>query len=192
MSRMVSDALIGILHDSRISAGISQRSLAKSLHHSVSTIQSWEYGTANPPFEDVVEWLDVCGVNPLRYYLEYLHPDSFAEKTTKTSTQELREAVVQYFSNVAPDSEIRRLAFCLFGGTGSSWNGQVDEMCALNHLPIKERIDVAELIYSKYTVAESTNNIRQPNMIQPDMKNFRAAIDSCYKAVADGKDEYTV
>lgn len=192
MSRIVSDALVGILHKSRVSAGISQRSLAKSMHHSVSTIQSWEYGTSNPPFEDVVEWLDMCGVNPLRYYLEYLNPDPDSSESTKASVQYIRDAVVQYFKNVAPDSEIRRLAFCLFGGTGSSWNRQIDELCALNHLQIKERIDVAELIYSKYTVANSTGSIRQPDAALPDMENFRAAIDSCYKAVADGKDEYTV
>lgn len=162
------------------------------MHHSVSTIQSWEYGTANPPFEDVVEWLDMCGVNPLKYYLEYLHPDPDSSESTKTSVQYIRDAVVQYFKNVAPDSEIRRLAFCLFGGTGSSWNRQIDELCALNHLQIKERIDVAELIYSKYTVANSTGSIRQPDAALPDMENFRSAIDSCYKAVADGKDEYTV
>ena len=167
MSRMVSDALVGILHKSRVSAGISQRNLAKSMHHSVSTIQSWEYGTANPPFEDVVE----C--------LEYLHPDPDSSESTKASVQYIRNAVVQYFKNVAPDSEIRRLAFCLFGGTGSSWNGQIDELCALNHLQIKERIDVAELIYSKYTVANSTGSIRQPDAVLPDMENFRAAIDSC-------------
>ena len=192
MSRIVSDALVGILHKSRVSAGISQRSLAKSMHHSVSTIQSWEYGTANPPFADVAERHDMCGVNPLRYYLEYLHPDPDSSESTKTSVQYIRDAVVQYFKNVAPDSEIRRLAFCLFGGTGSSWNRQIDELCALNHLQIKERIDVAELIYSKYTVANSTGSIRQPDAALPDMENFRAAIDSCYKAVADGKDEYTV
>lgn len=192
MSRIVSDSLVGILHKSRVSAGISQRSLAKSMHHSVSTIQSWEYGTANPPFEDVVEWLDMCGVNPLRYYLEYLHPDPDSSESTKASVQYIRDAVVRYFKNIAPDSEIRRLAFCLFGGTGSSWNGQIDELCALNHLQIKERIDVAELIYSKYTVANSTGSIRQPDAVLPDIKNFRAAIDSCYKAVADGKNEYTV
>ena len=147
---------------------------------------------ASQPFEDVVEWLDMCGVNPLRYYLEYLHPDPDSSESTKASVQYIRDAVVQYFKNVAPDSEIIRLAFCLFGGTGSSWNGQIDELCALNHLEIKERIDVAELIYRKYTVANSTGSIRQPYAALPDMENFRAAIDSCYKAVAYGKDEYTV
>lgn len=128
----------------------------------------------------------------ITYYLEYLHPDPDSSESTKSSVQYIRDAVVRYFKNIAPDSEIRRLAFCLFGGTGSSWNGQVDELCALNHLQIKERIDVAELIYSKYTVANSTGSIRQPDAVLPDIKNFRAAIDSCYKAVADGKNEYTM
>ena len=40
---------------------------------------------ASQPFEDVVEWLDMCGVNPLRYYLEYLHPDPDSSESTKAS-----------------------------------------------------------------------------------------------------------
>lgn len=192
MSKAFSDALTQVLHESRLLSGLSQRSLAKSLCRSLSTIQAWEYGTSKPPFEGVVEWLDLCGVNPLRFYLQCLHPDFFDGLSVDSDTDDLRSTLLKYFADVAPDSEIRKLAFILFSGTGSSWSGQLDELCAINHLQIKERIDVAELIYSKYTVAKSTNNIRQPDMIQPDMKNFRAAIDSCYKAVADGKNEYTV
>ncbi len=192
MSKAFSDALTQVLHDSRLVSGISQRSLAKSLCRSLSTIQAWEYGTSKPPFEGVVEWLDICGVNPLRFYLQCLHPDFFDGLSVESHTDDLRSTVVKYFSDIAPDSEIRKMAFMLFAGTGSSWSGQLDELCAINHLQIKDRIGIAELIHSKYTVAESTNGIRQPEMIRPDMKNFRAAIDSCYKAVAEGKDEYTV
>lgn len=192
MSKLVADALVDVLRCSRITARKSQRDLAKSLGHSLSTIQAWEYGTAKPPFEGVVEWLDVCGVNPLRFYLQCLHPDFFDGLSAGSTTDELRSTVLKYFSDISPDSEIRKLAFFLFGGTGSSWPGQVDELCALNHLQIKDRIDIAELIYSKYNVAKATNTLRQPELIQPDMSNFRAAIDSCYKAVSEGKDEYTV
>ena len=148
--------------------------------------------TSTCKYHDMLWHLPSCQRACSRYYLEYLHPDPDSSESTKASVQYIRDAVVQYFKNVAPDSEIRRLAFCLFGGTGSSWNGQIDDLCALNHLQIKERIDVAELIYSKYTVANSTGSIRQPGAVLPDMENFRSAIDSCYKAVADGKDEYTV
>ncbi len=192
MSKAISDALTQVLHDSRQISGISQRSLAKSLCRSLSTIQAWEYGTSKPPFEGVVEWLDICGVNPLRFYLQCLHPDFFDGLSVDSGTNDLRSTVVKYFSDIAPDSEIRKMAFMLFAGTGSSWSGQIDELCAINHLQIKDRIDIAELIFSRYNVAKATNNLRQPEMIPPDMDNFRAAINSCYKAVSEGKDEYSL
>lgn len=191
MGRNISDNLVGVLRDSRKNSGISQKSMAESLHKSVSTIQSWEYGTSNPDFEDVVDWLRVCGLNPLRYYLEYLHPECFSGVGTVTKTADIRDAISKYFLDVAADSEVRKVAYCLFGDTGSSWEGQVDEMCALNHLPIKERIDIAELVKAKYKVAESTGRLHRPDLIQPDMENLQSSIDACYQAVADGKREYT-
>lgn len=189
MSRRISDNLARILHESRVSSGTTQKSLAASLHKSVATIQFWEAGTVQPPFWAVVEWIETCGYNPLRFYLEFLYPDKFRHKSGE-DIGKLRSSIAEYYFSVAPDSEVRKIAYCIFGPTGSSWQGQVDEICVGNQFPISARIDVAEVVYSKYCMARDTGTLLHPDMIQPSVDNLRSSIDACKQAVIDGKKEY--
>lgn len=189
MSRRISDNLVSVLHESCVLSGTTQKTLADSLHKSVATIQYWETGTVQPPFWAVVEWIETCGYNPLRFYLNYLYPDKF-NHIWSDDPQKLRSAIAEYYLSAAPDSEVKKMAYSIFGPTGSSWQGQVDEICAGNQLPISARIDVAEVVYSKYCMARDTGTILHPDMVQPDMDNLRSSIDACKKAVIDGHTEY--
>jgi len=193
MNRLMSAENMGeMLSKSRDSCGKSQKTMAKAMGKSIGTVQNWEYGYSMPNILELVEWFEILGLNPLRYMLDFLHPETYEELTKDSSTDEIRQGVIHWFADVSSDADIRKIAYCIFGHTGSSFSGQLDEWCALNHLPLMDRINMADSISNLYQLRKMREELRGYEHIMPDIDNLTDCIYQAKYAVINKKDDYSV
>lgn len=75
---------------SRDDVGKSQEFMALSMGVSKKTIQNWEKGLSSPNLFQATEWFRVLGLNPIKYYMEFLYPNFF-DKTSLDNESELNE-----------------------------------------------------------------------------------------------------
>lgn len=181
---LTAENLASCLSRSRTELNKSQKYMAQALGKSVGTIQHWEDGIGSPNLLDFLEWFNVLGLNPMRYLLDFLYPDTFEGIE---SSDEIRQALIGYLKDNAPDSEIKKLAFCIFGNTGSSWHSQLDMLCAHNHTPMQSRISVASAITTNYAIAQSLDKLECTDHIMPDINNLKDSIDKAIQSVCDNK-----
>ena len=77
---------------SRADAEKSQEYMALGLGVSKKTIQNWEKGIAAPNLYQGIEWFQLLGLNPMHYYLEFLYPSLFGNKTDNDEDKKLEDA----------------------------------------------------------------------------------------------------
>lgn len=182
--------LSAILSKSRTDANKTQRYMAKALGKSVPTIQNWESGYTTIDILQFQSWFKVLGVNPLRYILAFLYPDPFRTAKSSDDDNKIDEALHLYFSDVATPSEKRKLAYCIFGNTGSSWHSQLEMLTAHNHCTLRSRVTVAQAIYDSYIMEDAQNILVKQDHIAPDIEALRSAIDSGRVSVLNGHRGY--
>ena len=193
MNKILSvESLAQCMAYNRTKVGKSQKYMAKAMNKSVGTIQNWESGYSTPNIIDLVDWFDILGLNPLRSVMEFIHPEIYRGINPSDTTNKIREGLDVWVNNIATDDEIRKLSYFIYGNTGSSWHSQINEVCALNHLPIADRIVIAEIILSLYQLKESQRALINTNHIAPDIDNFKEAINKCKQSVLEGKNEYSM
>lgn len=180
-----------ILAKSRNDANKSQRYMANKLGKSVGTIQNWESGYSAPTVIETIEWFNAIGIEPLRYILDFLYPDKYNSLTPEDNDAEIEAALLNYVSKVANHSNKRMIAYCIFGRTGSSWESQLNMICALNHLPLMDRVNIAQNIYDLFLIRKSQNTLINIKNIMPNLTDLKNAIESCKKSVYEGKKGYT-
>lgn len=189
MNRVFTSAsLAEAMATARENSGKSQQFMAKHIGKSVGTIQNWEYGVSTPTVVEFLLWFDLTGKNPLNALLECVHPYIYAD--SKEDIHNEIEHITHYLNSVACDAEIVKLHNCMFNNAGSSWNGQLDMLCALNRLPLNNRLIQAEQIVSQYNLAESLGSLNETKC-KPDMKNLNGAIENCRQAILAGNKEYS-
>lgn len=189
---LTAEKVCELLGKSRTEKNRSQKYMAKALGKSIGTIQNWEYGLSTPTVLEFVEWFEVLGIHPLRYVLNMLHPDVYENLGSDADYNEIYVALDKYVREMATSREIRQIAFGVFGQTGSSWHSQMNMVCALNHLPIMDRINIAESILNLYEIRKSRNELRCTDHIMPDTEELKLAITLCKEATIQGKDDYSV
>jgi hypothetical protein len=186
-----SDNLAFILSSSRCEANKSQKYMAQSLGRSVGTIQNWEAGIGAPNLLDTLEWFDVLGLNPLRYMLNFVYPDTYMDLSAASSDEDIRAALLHYINDVASASEIRKLSYSIFGNTGSSWLAQLDMLTAHNHTSMRSRVNAAQTILDSYEMETARGELVGSQNILPDKENLRTAINDGKNAVLNGQTGYT-
>jgi len=192
MNRLLTtEKMAEMLATSRESCDRSQKYMAKAMGKAIGTIQNWEYGVSAPNLLETMEWFEILGINPMRYMLDFLHPEMYKELTAESPTDDIRRAVIHWFADVSSDSDIRKIAYCIFGNTGSSFSGQLDAWCALNHLPLMDRINVADVVTNLYTLRKMRDELRGNDHIMPDVDNLSNCIYQAKKAVLNMKDDYS-
>lgn len=186
------ELLAEILSMSRSECGKSQKYMSKALGKSIGTIQNWENGTAIPNLIDTLEWFRVLGLNPLRYFLDFMHPDIYRNMNPNDVTDEdVHKALLHYICEVAPMSEQRKLAYCIYGNTGSSWSSQLDMMCAHNHTSMRSRVTIAQAIIDNYDMEKYRKELINMDNIMCDEEKLRKAIQLGKEAVYDGNRGYS-
>lgn len=179
-----------ILSKSRTDANKTQRYMAKALGKSVPTIQNWESGYTTIDILQFQSWFKVLGVNPLRYILAFLYPDPFRTSRSNADDNKIDEALHLYFSDVATPSEKRKLAYCIFGNTGSSWHSQLEMLTAHNHCTLRSRVTIAQAVYDSYIMEDAQNILIKQDHVAPDIEALLSAINSGRTSVLNGHRGY--
>lgn len=185
------EQLARILSTARNKVGVSQRSMAKLIGKSFSTVQNWESGVSTPNLWDVIHWFDVLGVNPMRSFLNLQSPEIFDFLSASNNDDELKKSLLSYINGTASTDEIRKLCFCILGNTGSSWHAQLDMLTAHNHLPMQNRVVISRAIYDSYQMCKANDTLVCPENIAPDEKNLLHAIESGKDSASQGQNRYS-
>lgn len=179
-----------ILIETRTLCDKSQRDMAKLLGRSLGTIQSWEQGLSSPNFNMIVEWFKALNINPLRYFLRMINPEIYGLSENE-SNEVIKNAVCNYVQNVASEEELRKMAYSLFGYTGSSWLAQLELITAYNHLPLDRRINIAQSVLDSFLICQARQEIIECNHIMPNIDRLESAIKEGRKSVYQGMYGYS-
>ena len=176
---------------SRYASGVSQEYMAERLNVSKKTIQNWEKGESSPSMWQGFEWFRVLGINPLRYFLNYIYPEAFSDLTSENSDKEVKEALIEYISNATP-TEHRQLLFLIAGEHGSDWYGLLQMMTAHCHTSMQSRVAAARTILDNYHIEEANGKLIQPEHILPDIDILERSINGGKEAAKQGSAGYSI
>lgn len=179
-----------MLAQARNDAGLSQRYVAQSIGVGERTVKNWEAGSSAPNIVQMVSWFRACGINPIRYVLDWLDQAHFDGLTATDSIEDVKSAIMAYIEDIATEKEIRQLAFCMFGNHGSSWRSQLDMLTAHDHTTLRSRVTVARAVLENYEMEESQGMLVSADSIQPDLSRLRDAVEKGKDAVQEGKKGY--
>ncbi len=179
-----------MLAQARNDAGLSQRYVAQSIGVGERTVKNWEAGSSAPNIVQMVSWFRACGINPIRYVLDWLDPAHFDGLTATDSIEDVKSAIMAYIEDIATEKEVRQLAFCMFGNHGSSWRSQLDMLTAHDHTTLRSRVTVARAVLENYEMEESQGILVNADSIPPDLSRLRDAVENGKDAVQEGKRGY--
>lgn len=176
---------------SRADGKKSQEYMALSIGVSKKTIQNWEKGISSPDLFQSTEWFKALGLNPVTYYLEFLYPEMSKQLKDFKGSKELDDLLCN-FIKAMDDNQKANLIYILMGSYGGSYRGIIELMCAYCHLPLNERLVIANVIKESYKMHEDTDTLLCKDEKKPLMDILQKAIESSKASVIDGKNGYTI
>lgn len=179
-----------MLAQARNDAGLSQRFVAQAVGVGERTVKNWEAGSSAPNIVQMMSWFRACGINPIRYVLEWLDPANFDGLTAESDLEDIKSALLAYIEDVSSEKEIRQLAFCIFGKHGSSWRSQLDMLTAHNHTTLHSRVTAARAILENYEMEQAQGMLINAETVPPNIERLRTAVERGKTAVQDGKTGY--
>lgn len=169
---------------SRDDVGKSQEFMALSMGVSKKTIQNWEKGLSSPTLFQATEWFKVLGLNPIKYYLEFLYPNFF-EKTSLEDESKLDEKLGNLIK-VSSAAEKRELIYLMSGKHGSSWPALLQLFSAYCHMSLQSRVLIARIVLESYEMEEKNGRLVNSDKIKPDLELLKSAIAICKAATQNG------
>lgn len=178
-----------IWRQSRTDAGKSQDYVAKKLRIAKRTVQNWENGISTPTLDKAVEWFEVIGLQPLPYFLNLLYGDFSVSNDTLTE-KEIDELLIKRIKHCSLAAK-KKLLFVLSNNHGSSVAGVIEMVTAHLHVPLKDRLNIAQDIILNYEIAESQGKLIQTDNVLPNIELLKLSFDNARNAVLNNKNEYT-
>lgn len=169
---------------SRDDVGKSQEFMALSMGVSKKTIQNWEKGLSSPTLFQATEWFKVLGLNPIKYYLEFLYPNFF-EKTSLEDESKLDEKLGNLIK-ASSAAEKRELIYLMSGTHGSSWPALLQLFSAYCHMSLQSRVIIARIVLESYEMEEKNGRLVNSDKIKPDLELLKSAIAICKAATQNG------
>ena len=80
----------------------------------------------------------------------------------------------------------------MFGGHGSNPEPQMQEFTMIDHLPMKDRVTIAQLVNTLWEMAQARGELVCCDHIMPDVDLFRAGILKGTDAAKGGKNAYII
>ena len=179
-----------MLEKSRTDAGKSRKYMAQALGKSINTIQNWEAGIGEPGYRTLERWFEALGQDFGRYIMEYRHPGIFSDNSSSEDVNALKEKLHRYVDTHFTETDIRRVYFCIFGNTGSSWREQLNMMVANNHCSMRARVNVAQTVYDNFLMESARGELVNLDEIMPDLESLSRVVNNGRKSACDGKDSY--
>lgn len=156
--------------------------------------RTWQKYEDAKSFPTVIEYVQIFArfkKNAFRAVLDFIYPDVYQGVEVK-DINNLRDAIVHYFQNVASDRMIRQWCFILFGDHGSSPESQTQEFVAIEQLALRDRCILSTLVLNLYEMTAANRSLAYPDAPQPDIALLAKAIDQGKKAVCEGRNSYTI
>lgn len=178
------------LAKARVSAGLSQREIARMIEKNERTVQNWEKGVSSPDCDEIMDWFTACGCSPLAPMQEMLHPELYKEPIQRKSDEDLDEALTKYF-RTAPRIVKEMVLFILLGRHGSYPPAVFAEVCANLHTPLQNKVSVCGQILDNYGFAVATGADPIPWEVQPPVSLLQSAYQAGKEAAKSGESDYT-
>lgn len=185
----ITDRISKMLGMTRNLAGKSQADMAKALGVSKGMIQKWEDGITPIQLIRVFEWFNAIDVPPAPFVWGLIH-GSLDGITAEDDDERITEALIDYVKSMSIDHQ-RKLLYVLYGDHGSNAGAQLELMVAYNHLAMREKIDVANVIRLDYNIALDSGEVNNEHVL-PDTNLLDTALQAAYKAVTNSKKSYTI
>lgn len=179
-----------ILRDMRQRLGISKAKMADRVDLDARTYARYEAGESAPTLPEFIRMLERVDAPALPVILTHIYPETFGELGPGSDTDAARKALADFVMRDASDREIRQLAYFIFGPHGSTMEGQLQLITALNHLPMDARLASAKLILNFWEIETDRGKIINPEYIMPDTEILRQAIIRAHEAVVAGRQNY--
>ena len=169
----------GLLMQLRQKKGLSKAKMADALGIDKHTWIRWESGASAPSIADLVMVYETMEEPILRPMIDILYPheDDYHESTTAA-----RKSIAEYILDKAPDRTIRMYRYMMERPEADQ---QLEEFCALNHLPLHYRFFVAQQIYVYYQMARQHGELIYTDTHMPDLDIFASGMKRVQKAAFD-------
>lgn len=184
--------ITAVLKEARINCGVSRKDMAKAMHKSEKTIESWDTGMSYPNLVLFLEWFKVLGLNPLPYTLQIIFGDIYSMDTDFEDDKRNEEKLIHFIKHVATPREKKLLAYNLLGNTGSSVHAQLEWVTAHNQLGMRDRVNEAAMTLSSYRMSKAAGVLRNPRSVQPNEEFLEWAVESGRRAVYKGDSGYSI
>lgn len=178
------------LAKARVSAGLSQREIARMIEKNERTVQNWEKGVSSPDCDEIMDWFTACGCSPLAPMQEMLHPELYRQTASSMTDEELDAAVRAYFDH-APRIVKEMILFIAMGKHGSFPPAVFAEVCANLHTPLQNKVSVCGQVLDNYACAVATKTDPVPEDVQPPVELLRTAYEAGKVASQNGEQAYT-
>ncbi|MDY5327189.1 MAG: helix-turn-helix transcriptional regulator [Gemmiger sp.] len=181
-----------MLKELRLESGLSKAAIAEKLWMDDHTWARYESGQSAPDVPDFVWIYDQMGRDILGDLLRFLYPQCYEGLSPGSDITALREAISHFFLSVASDRTVREWAFLMFGGHGSNPGPQMQEFTMIDHLPMKDRVTIAQLVNTLWEMAQARGELVCCEHIMPDVEMFREGVLKGTDAAKDGKNAYII
>ncbi len=176
---------------SRADAGKSQEFVALNLGVSRKTIQNWEKGLSAPNLLQASDWFQLLGLNPTKYFMEFLYPQIFEEKDLTHDEEKLCETLLKLIRNIST-KEKKELIYLMSGIHGGSWIALLQLLAAYCQTSLQARATVARMILENYEIEEKMGKLTNKSEVVPDIELLKLAISQCKQAAQKGQKGYTL
>lgn len=172
-----------LLYDLREKTGLSKARMAETLGVDKHTWSRWETGVSSPTVVEMIMIYEHFGESLLPPLLELLYPTDGTKK--QHSVEDIRKRAAIHYLETASEHHVRVWDYLMTGLSKPEVDAQIEELCALDHLPLQFRYFLAEHIYVYYQTAKQNGLLQNTGATMPDMDVFVSGLKRTQKAAFD-------
>ena len=126
-----------------------------------------------------------------KYILNYRYPDKFLT-VDNTEIEKMVDCIHAYINTNYTERDIRQMAYCMFGDTGSSWHEQLNMLTANNHCSMRSRVNICQAVYDNFLMEKARGELVNEDNIMPDLASLNIALQRGREAACESKNGYTM
>ena len=127
-----------------------------------------------------------------KYILSYRYPDKFLTFDKDTEIEKMVDCIHAYINTNYTERDIRQMAYCMFGDTGSSWHEQLNMLTANNHCSMRSRVNIYQAVYDNFLMEKARGELVNEDNIMPDLASLNIALQRGREAACENKNGYTM
>lgn len=183
--------LSDLLLKSRKSMNKSQDYMAMGLGVSKNTIYNWEKGTARPDVFQLCDWFELLGLNPTPFILQFTNPHAIKDISPSAQYDVLLKAYIEIIQNI-PEDRLRQKLYQEYGTHGSDAYSLDQLFNAYLHLPLEQRMIIAQIISNVFSLCEKKNELINTDHQMPNVEALNASITCAQEAAIKKQFGYSI